>query len=189
METSLSTKRRRTSGFSLLEILVAITVLTIGLTAMAALVGSSLSGTERARFMALATTLASEKLEDLNRWRSVAPQVAPGGSLTTDATVGTLNYFDDIDLSNTTGAVSETVAVTGGYSTITHKSTGEINTTNTAAPTGTGLVVFHRRWLIESNPVVNGITLTGTRRVTVIVTGSNLAIKPAINFQMSTIRP
>src|SRR5580704_2728909 len=76
METSLLIKNRRTCGFSLVEILVAITVLVIGLTAMAGLVGSSLSGTERARFMALATTLASEKLEDLNRWRSVDPPVA-----------------------------------------------------------------------------------------------------------------
>jgi prepilin-type N-terminal cleavage/methylation domain-containing protein len=189
METLQLTKNRRKSGFSLAEILVAITILTIGLTAMGGLVASSLSGTERARFMALATTLASEKLEDLNRWRSVAPQVAIGGSLSADSTVGTVNYFDDTDLSNTSGQVSETVAITGGFSTITHKSTGEITTTNTAAPSGTGMVAFHRRWLIESNPVVNGITLTGTRRVTVVVTGKNLVVHPAISFQMSMIRP
>jgi type IV pilus assembly protein PilV len=189
METLLLTKSRRVSGFSIVEVLVAITVLSIGLIAMAGLVGFSLSGTERARYMALATTLTSEKLEDLNRWRSVAPQVAAGGSLSADTTVGTTNYFDDTDLSNTNGQVSETVAVPGGYSTITHKSTGEITTTNTAAPTGTGMVVFHRRWLIESNPVVNGITLTGDRRVTVLVTGTNLTVHPAISFQMSMIRP
>ena len=140
---------------------MAITILSIGLTAMAGLVASSLGGTERARFMALATTLASEKLEDLNRYPIAAPQIAAGGSLSSDATVGALNYFDDTDLSNTTGEVSETIAVTGGYSTIAHMSTGVITTTNTSAPTGTGLVVFHRRWLVESNPVVNSIALTG----------------------------
>jgi prepilin-type N-terminal cleavage/methylation domain-containing protein len=189
METSLLTKNRRTSGFSLAEVLVAITILTIGLTAMAGLVASSLSGTERARYLALATTLTSEKLEDLNRWRSVAPQVAVGGSLTSDATFGGLNYFDDIDLSNTTGEVSETIAVTAGYSTIAHMATGQISTSNTSAPTGTGEVVFHRRWLIESNPTVNGVTLTGSRRVTVIVTGVNLTVRPPVGFEMSVIRP
>jgi prepilin-type N-terminal cleavage/methylation domain-containing protein len=190
METSLSIKSRRASGFSLLEILVAITVLLIGLVAMAGLVASSLSGTERARHMALATTLASEKLEDLNRWRSVDQHVAAGGSLSADNTVGTVNYYDDIDLSNTTGQVSETVAITGGYSSVIHKSTGEvIPNSNSSAPTATGTVAFHRRWLIESNPIVNGVTLTGSRRVTVIVTGSNLTVRPAISFQMSMIRP
>jgi prepilin-type N-terminal cleavage/methylation domain-containing protein len=189
METLLLTKSHRTSGFSLAEILVAIAVLTIGMSAMAGLVASSLSGTERARYMALATTLVSEKLEDLNRWPSVASQVATGGSLSADTLVGTLNYFDDTDLSSTTGEVSETVAITAGYSTIAHMANGQVTTTNTTAPTGTGLVVFHRRWLIESNPVVNGVTLTGARRVTVIVTGTNLTVQPGITFQMSMIRP
>jgi len=178
------------SGFSILEVLIAVTVLAVGLSAMAALVAQSLGGTESARYMALATTLTSEKLEDLNRWRAVDPHVAAGGSLTTDTTVGTLNYYDDIDLSATTGQISETTAITSGYSTITHKSTGEVDTnTNTAAPTGGGIVDFHRRWLIESNPVVNGITLTGCRRVTVYVSlATNNTLNP-VNFQMSAIRP
>jgi prepilin-type N-terminal cleavage/methylation domain-containing protein len=189
MGMSQLTKGRRTAGFSLVEILVAMTILTVGLSAMAGLVAQNLSGTERARYMALATTLVSEKLEDLNRWPSAAPQIAAGGSLSTDGTVGSLNYYDEIDLSNTTGQVSETSAITGGYSSIIHKSNGQISTSNTPAPTGIGMVVLHRRWLIESNPVVNGITLTGARRVTVTVSGVNLTIHPGINFQMSMIRP
>jgi Tfp pilus assembly protein PilV len=188
METSQFSRRSLHVGFSVLEVLVAITVLTIGLSAMAALVAQSLGGTEKARFMALATTLASEKLEDLNRWPSADQHVAVGGSLTTDTTVGTVKYYDDIDLSNTTGQVSETVAVTGGYSSVIHKSTGEvIPNSNTAAPTSTGTVAFHRRWLIESNPVVNSVTLTGIRRVTVTV--SLNSARPVVNFQMSMVRP
>jgi hypothetical protein len=62
-------------------------------------------------------------------------------------------------------------------------------TATTAAPSGSGIIEFHRRWLIESNPVVNGIALTGSRRVTVLVTLSNLAVKPAVSFQMSMVRP
>ncbi|HLJ24167.1 MAG TPA: hypothetical protein VKT71_08680 [Candidatus Acidoferrales bacterium] len=172
------------------ELLIAVAVMTIGLSAMAGLVAQSLKGTESARYMALATTLASEKLEDLNRWTAVDPHVATGGSLTTDTTVGTLRYYDDIDLSNTTGQVSETVAVTGGYSTVVHMATGEVdNNNNTAAPSGVGVVAFHRRWLIEANPVVNSITMTGIRRVTVIVTLNNTSIRPVVTYQMSTVRP
>jgi prepilin-type N-terminal cleavage/methylation domain-containing protein len=190
--TSWRTARRRSlnAGFSILEVLVAITILVIGLSALAALIAQSLSGSERARYMALATTLASEKLEDLNHWRTVDAHVVTGGSLTTDAAVGTLNYFDDIDLSNTTGQVSETTATSSGYSSVIHKATGEvIPSNNSSAPSGSGNIAFHRRWLIEPNPVVNGTTLTGIRRVTVLVTFSNQAISPPITFQMSLIRP
>jgi Tfp pilus assembly protein PilV len=189
METlRLRLNQNRAAGFSILELLIAITVLTIGLSAMAALVGSSLGGTERARFMALSTTLASEKLEDLNRWPSIDSHVVAGGSLSTDTTVGTIRYYDDIDLSNTTGQVSETVATSSGYSSVIHKSTGEvIPASNTSAPAGSGTVGFHRRWLIEADPVVNSITLTGSRRVTVYVTSQNLI--PAVTFQLSLVRP
>jgi prepilin-type N-terminal cleavage/methylation domain-containing protein len=190
METLQCSKRNRNAGFSVVEVLIAMTVLTIGLTAMAGLVAQSLSGTEAARYMALATTLTSEKLEDLNRWRAIDPHVAAGGSLSTDTTVGTINFYDDIDLSNTTGQVSETVAVPGGYSSVIHKSTGEvIPNSNTTAPVGGGIVAFHRRWLIESNPVVNGVTLTGIRRVTVTVSLNNSAVRPVVTFQMSAVRP
>jgi len=190
METSRSSRRIKETGFSILEVLIAITVLAIGLSAMAALVMQSLAGTERARYMALATTLASEKLEDLNRWRAVDAHVATGGSLTTDTTVGSLNYYDDVDLSNTSGQVSETVATGAGYSSVIHKATGEvIPSASSSAPSGSGYIAFHRRWLVESNPVVNGITLTGSRRVTVTVSLNNATLRSAVNFQMSTVRP
>ena len=182
--------RSRKAGFSIIEVLIAITVLAVGLSAMAVLIAQSVSGTETARYFALATTLTSEKLEDLNRWRSVDPHVAIGGSLTTDTAVSGLNYYDDIDLSNTTGQVSETVATSSGYSSVIHKSTGEvIPSSNTSAPAGSGIVTFHRRWIIETNPVVNGITLTGSRRVTVLVKLSNGAVASGVSFQMSLVRP
>lgn len=178
-------------GFSLLEIMIAITILVIGLSAMASLVAQTLGGTERARYTGLATTLASEKLEDLNRWPSVDPHVAAGGSLTSNSASGSLNYYDDIDLANTTGQVSETVSSTSGtYTSVIHNATGYVQSnSNTSAPSGSGIVAFHRRWLIEANPVVNGITLTGSRRVTVLVTLTNQAVKPAVSFQMSLVRP
>ena len=181
-------------GFSLLEVLIAIVILVIGLTAMASLVAQSMGGTERARYTGLATTLASEKLEDLNRWPGVDPHVAAGGSLTSDSASGSLNFYDDIDLANTTGQVSETVSSTSGstttYTSVIHNATGYVQSnSNTSAPSGSGVIAFHRRWLIEANPVVNGITLTGSRRVTVLVTLTNQAVKPPVSFQMSLVRP
>ena len=184
----------RVLGFSLLEVLVAITILTIGLTAMASLVAQSMGGTQNARYTGLATTLTSEKLEDLNRWPSVDPHVAVGGSLTSDSASGSLNYYDDITLANTTGQVSETTSSTTGgtttYTSVIHNATGYVQSnSNTTAPTGSGIIAFHRRWLIEANPVVNGITLTGSRRVTVLVTLTNQAVVPTVSFQMSLVRP
>lgn len=141
--------------------------------------------------MAVATTLASEKLEDLNRWPSTASQVSTFGntsvgSLSSDSASNGNHYYDDVDLSNTNGEVSETVATSSGYSSVDHFATGVVTpNNNAAAPTGTGTVAFHRRWLIEANPVIGGVTLTGSRRVTVLVTMSG----QKINFQLSTVRP
>jgi prepilin-type N-terminal cleavage/methylation domain-containing protein len=200
METSQShavTARHRanerslSAGFSIVEILVAITVLSIGLSAMAALVAQSLSGTERARYMAVATTLASEKLEDLNRWPASASQVktfgnASVGSLSSDSASNGNYYYDDVDLSNTNGEVSETTATSTGYSSVDHFATGVVTpNANAAAPSGSGTMAFHRRWLIEANPVVGGVTLTGSRRVTVLVS----MVNQKVNFQMSVVRP
>lgn len=165
---------------------------------MAALVAQTLSGTESARYQALATTLASEKLEDLSRYPVATPpvnQLAGGGSLTSDTTnTGGYNCFDDVDLSNVNGQVGESYQTATGYSTVLHQATGyvAVNPSNTAPlsanTAGSGTMTFHRRWLIEQDPTVNGVTLTGSRRITVLVTLSNQAVRPPVSFQMSTIR-
>jgi Tfp pilus assembly protein PilV len=177
------------------EVVIAITVLVVGLCALAALVAQSLTGTTNARYLSTATTLASEKLEDLDRWPATDPHVSAGGSLTSDS-AGTINYYDDVDLSNASGQVAESTAgTTSGtttYNNVTHSATGYIVDNSAAtspATTGTGTVTFHRRWLIEANPVVNGITLTGNRRVTVLVTLATNTTGPGVSFQMSLIRP
>jgi Tfp pilus assembly protein PilV len=186
--------------------MIAIPVLIIGLMAMATLLTLTVTGTERARNMGLAATLASEKLEDLNRWPTVDPNVAAGGSLTADTTVGTIDYFDDVVFSAASGQVSETISTKSGgtitYVTTAHNANGTITqTSSTSAPSTAGTTTFHRRWLIEMNPVVNGITLTapsplvGPRRVTVVASISNaLAVSSSgnsqvVSFQMSAVRP
>jgi len=193
-------RNRNRAGFSLLEVTIAIALLIVGLSAMAALVAQSLSGTERARDLGLAATLTSEKLEDLNRWPTIDAHIAAGGSLGADTTVGTVDYFDDVIFSTGSGQESETVGTTTGgvttYTTTTHSAGGVMaSSTSTTAPAVTGQIAFHRRWLVEYSPIVNGITLTaptgfvGPRRVTVAVTLSNLAIHPPVSFQMSLVRP
>ncbi len=112
-------RRVRTRGFALIEVLVALVVLAIGLVSLAALTGQMENGTERSRFMGLAAMLATEKLEDLNRWPSGDPNV----NSTTAATVGNLSsdsgpmsvtssagitdnniaYFDDVVITNNGG--------------------------------------------------------------------------------------
>jgi Tfp pilus assembly protein PilV len=176
-----------------LEVLVAITVFAIGMSAMAALVAQMSDGTDRSRQLSIATTLVSEKLEDLSRWPAIDPHVTAGGSLTADSASGSINYYDDITLSNLSGQVSESIASTSGgsttYSNVIHSATGYVDTAATNEPFSTkNLTVFHRRWLIEPDPVVNGVTLTGSRRVTVLVTLDNRPGHP-INFQMSLVRP
>jgi prepilin-type N-terminal cleavage/methylation domain-containing protein len=190
-------KSGRPAGFSLLEVLIAIAILVVGLSALAALVAKMSMGTDTSHQTSIATVLASEKLEDLSRYPASADQVTAGGSLATDTSVttasGDLDYFDDITLSNLGGEVTESVASTSGgsttYTNVIHSATGYVDTGATNAPvTDTGGNIFHRRWLIESDPVVNGITLSGMRRVTVLVTQTNASANSG-SFQMSLLRP
>jgi prepilin-type N-terminal cleavage/methylation domain-containing protein len=203
METSLSLPNaRRERGFSLIETIVAVAVLSIGLLAMAALIARMMSTTSRSGYMSIAMQLASEKLEDLNRYPSDDPNVAvtgtTAGSLTSDviATVtsggesASVNYFDEVRLSATGGAVSEIETEVDGatgdtvYTTISHQPDGTVTSSAGAtAPSATGMIRFRRRWVIEKDqPTV------GVRRVTVAVELENPVNTP-VTAQMSMVRP
>lgn len=198
-----ATKRFPARGFTLIEVVVAIGVLAVGLVALASLVAQTISGTARSKYMSLAATLASEKLEDLNRWPVADNHIAvtsgtTAGSLTADViqsvTVGSttedVNYYDEILFASTAGAVSKTVSsldVSGKvvYTTTSHQPDGTISTTtssSSALPADT--IAFKRRWVIEKDAPV-----TGVRRITVLVTLENQFVQPPISFQMSMVRP
>src|ERR1019366_10058772 len=89
MAQSLCSKHHRSSGFTVVEVLVAAFILIVGLVAVASVVGSTLGNTARSEFMTQAATLATEKLEDLNRYPAsdlhvYAASGTPSGGLTSD---------------------------------------------------------------------------------------------------------
>jgi len=204
---------RKQGGFTLIEVMVSIFVLVIGVAGVAVLAGTSLSRARQSKYMALSSVLASEKLEDLNRWPKAAlPVCVPSGSgsvgsLTSDVlqnntcsgTVsGYMNYYDDISISmagnadcpnSTAGCFSETVAgyntTTGTtqYTTTYHSPDGRI-IKGAAASTAPSVMTFHRHWEIDADTPV-----TGVRRVTVLVTLLDQTVKPPVSFQMSIVRP
>lgn len=204
-------------GFSLLEVVVATTVLSIGLMSAALLMGNVSKYSVRSRYVALAAQLASEELEDLNRWPSSAAFVDPHitvpagsnscgiagetctGSLTADfgpqtITVSgiptTVSYFDSVCLSTQNGVMSETYEMPC-----------------LGPPTGNYVTVAFQpngqtpQTTCSPNPPSVGMTfdrrwvieqdqpVPGVRRITVLVTLVDLSIQPPVTFQMSMVRP
>jgi prepilin-type N-terminal cleavage/methylation domain-containing protein len=195
---------RRQRGFTLIETLAAIIVLSIGLVGMAVLMSNMMTGGARSRYMSEAAMLASEKLEDLERYPAADPNVAvtsgtSAGSLSSDVSASVtsngstdnVDYFDTIQLSAAGGSISETASgkdASGNtnYTTITHAPTGEITSaisTTLPAPAADTLA-FERRWTIEKDQPVGGV-----RRITVLVTLTNPVLVKSVTFQMSMVRP
>ncbi len=210
---SPSRVRDAQTGFTLIEVMIAVFVLVVGLAALAMLAAYSMARSTQSKYMALAAVLASEKLEDLNRWPATALAVcvpsasSSVGSLTSDVlqnstcsgTVsGYINYYDDTSIAmsgntncpnSTVGCFAETVASyntatgTTQYASTYHSPDGAI-ATSAATSNAPSAVSFHRRWVIEANQPV-----TGVRRITVLVTLKDLTVQPPVNFRMSIVRP
>lgn len=193
--------KSRASGFTLAEVLVSMAILTVGLVGVAALIGSTEASGTQATYMNMANILASDKLDSLNKWPSTDPNVAPGGSLTGPATCAAGDaYCDQVILSQTSGANYETqtqiVDGTAVTSTLVHTSSGCVGT-----PASCGVPdsdnsgsQFTRRWLITLNPTITSAagaatTVTGARRVTVVVTLNDQSTRTPVTFQLSMVRP
>lgn len=201
METLMSRRKARyASGFSLLEVLVAITVLAVGLLAVAALMSQMGGSTNQSRYMGIEALLASEKLEDLNQYPADAAQtgaggyLAPGGSLTADVA----GYSDKVQISagaaaESTGDVIEikigTDPTTGNanYTIVSHSPNGTVvsQTVVGTPPTPTvDMLTFDRRWQIVANTPVNGV-----RQITVQVSLPAATYGQTATFQTSMVRP
>jgi type IV pilus modification protein PilV len=208
--------RKKVRGFTLIEVLVALFVLAVGLASVAALLAQTISGTSGTEYMTQAATLASEKLEDLNRYPSdgagggdpniCVPSGTTAGSIASNTsasvacnnpTAVTVDYYDDVYFSPTAGSISETIytGLNGSgqpqYTTTTQTPNGTVNvSTSTTNPGVTiGTIGFERRWTIELNPTINGTQINGVRRVTVYVYLMNQSVAPNVSFQMSMVRP
>jgi Tfp pilus assembly protein PilV len=194
---------RRESGFTLLEAIIAMVILTVGLLALASLFAKTTLSTNMSRYMSTQSLLSSEKLDDLNRLSASAPAIAvPGGgtagSLAADTTavvtVGAVtqnvDYYDTVQISAGNSGVSETFTGlnAGGqrtYTTVTHTPNGVVtqSAATTVAPVATpDAISFKRRWVIEQD-----VPVVGVRRITVLVTVTN--VPNAVPFQMSMVRP
>jgi len=141
MEISLSKScnKKLARGFTMMETMISITILSVGLLSLAGLISRMSQTTEQSRYMSVAAMLTSEKLEDLNRYPALDPAVTvdtgtSAGSLTADttATIGTetVAYFDQVMMSSGNGAVAETIRAEDSsgvkYKTVRHLPDGTV---------------------------------------------------------------
>jgi type IV pilus modification protein PilV len=196
-QLSIEKNKAQTHGFTLMEVIVSIAVLSIGLLGVAALISNTMHSGTSARYMNMANVLASEKLDSLNKWPQGDANVQPGGSLTGGSCSGN-DYCDTITMTEESGAdyESQTQIVNGTATTTTivHTGSGCIDTPANCGvpnPSGNG-ATFTRRWLITSPFAVTApgggtTTINGASRITVVVTSQN--VQPPVTFQMSMVRP
>lgn len=192
-------KRVSQQGFSLLETMIAITILSVGLLSMAALLAKTAVSSNSSRYMSTQSLLASEKLDDLSSRSASDPDItvpngATAGSLVANVSQNVagnaVDYFDQIQMANGNGALTETSTGTnaGGqtvYLVTNHSlSTGAVTETQSNAPPvpTPDTLTFNRRWVIEQD-----VPVVGVRRITVVVTVQNQPT--ATPFQMSMVRP
>jgi prepilin-type N-terminal cleavage/methylation domain-containing protein len=182
------------SGFTMLEMLIAIVIMTVGLLAVTVLMSRMDWGTANSRYVGAASLLVTEKLEELSAMPPSRPEIRiyggnSAGSLTVDqppynAGTQTISYYDDVTVTVGDGKISETRSDTssGGEITISQTPDGQVSTDS--LPPASAAVSFKRRWLIEKN--VSGFP-PSVRRITVRVeypTGN----AQSGAFQMSMVR-
>lgn len=203
---SIRGKRKRQQGLTMVEVMVSIFILSIGLLGVALFIGTTVVAGNRAKYMSMANVLASEKLDNLNKWptsdTSCDPNVCPGGSLTGPSVCAAGDtYCDQITVNAASGVDYETQTEMVGTppapvtTTIVHTSSGCVDTPancGVPAPPGGGST-FTRRWLITADPTITSTagtsTITGARRITVVVTLNNQPANAPVTFQMSMVRP
>jgi prepilin-type N-terminal cleavage/methylation domain-containing protein len=217
MSKSILPKPGVPKGFTLLEVMIAIAVLVVSVSAMAMLAGVMLTRGRQSKYINVAAALASEKLDDLNRWSMNAQPVCvqPGdtseGSLTTPVnksiscageTANNINYFDNISIDFVdsagcgnagNGCFAETVSSVGAggttYYTTYHSPNGTIPTNPDGTSTPISSTTAPGTMTFQRTWLIeNNTPVQGTRRVTVLVTLTDQSVKPSVSFQMSMVR-
>lgn len=204
-QQSINEETNEVNGFSLIEVMVSIAILAVGLLGVAALISGTMSSGTSARYVNMANVLASEKLDGLNKWPAsdgnVACATATCGSLTGPATCAAGDaYCDQVTMTESGGADYETqtqiVSGTAQTTTIVHTNTGCVDTPANCGVSNAagGGSTFTRRWLITMSPTISTsggttATVTGARRITVLVSLNDQSVQPPVSFQMSMVRP
>lgn len=111
-------------GFTLVELLVAILLLTVGIFAVIAMQTTSMNATSIAMRLSVATSLAQEVLEDIASWPPNDPRLTPTGTYdlapedasATKATIDGITYEARYTTAAgpTAGVIEVRVTVTGG---------------------------------------------------------------------------
>jgi prepilin-type N-terminal cleavage/methylation domain-containing protein len=204
-------------GFTLIEVMIAIAILVISVSAMALLAAVMLTRGRQSKYMNVAATLASEKLDDLNRWSMNAQTICvqPGdtaeGSLTTlvnkniscaGEPANNINYYDEVSIdfvdpvgcgSSSNGCFAETVTSVGSggttYYTTYHSPNGTIPTNPNGSSNPIASTTSPGTMNFQRTWLIEANTpVQGTRRITVLVTLTDQSVKPPVNFQMSIVR-
>jgi hypothetical protein len=148
---------------------------------------SSVNMGAHARYASTAALLASEKMEDLDRFPDNDPNLAPGGNLAADVT----GYSDSVQISSANGNINETTTAGGVTYLYTQNPDGTVVMTvgGTLPATTSDMLTFDRRWQIVANPTVGANVITGAVQITVLVTLTNKTLNPPVTYQTSLVHP
>jgi hypothetical protein len=86
----------REQGFTVIEVAMASLITMIGLIYLASLFTLAISQNRLIKHFTSTTTLAQEKIEELNAIQPNDPRLNLGGSLTAETKVGNLDYFEPV---------------------------------------------------------------------------------------------
>ena len=101
---------------------MSILILTIGLVGTAALMSNSVNMGAHARYVSTAALLASEKMEDLDRFPDNDPNLTAGEALAADIT----GYSDSVQISSANGNINEMTTANGVTTLYTQKPDGTV---------------------------------------------------------------
>jgi len=103
MKADLKTGQKiREGGFTILEVIVAISILTIGLLAVASMQTAAIQGNSVAYRVTEATTLAQDRMEVLLALQYTDPLLNAGTNLPDPSPPAPTGYVIDYDVDNTT---------------------------------------------------------------------------------------
>lgn len=107
-------KSGKASGFTLLEVLIAVMIIGVGFMAAASMQGTSVSGNSRSAYMTAATYLAEDKLEELRNtdYMAITQAGSPENNIDELGAAGGIYSRSWTVVNDSPGLLMKTVAVT-----------------------------------------------------------------------------